>query len=87
MKDFCAGGLKTSGFCFALDDYRALIGEEKFKVLKVNYAAFILDEDADENVAYCPGCEEPIYEEDYPMIDVTEDGKFICPICEEAFDD
>ena len=44
------------------------------------------DEDADENVVYCPGCEEPIYEEDYPMIDVTEDGKFICPICEEAFD-
>ena len=45
MKDFCAGSLKTSGFCFALDDYRALIGEERFKVLKVNYAAFILDED------------------------------------------
>lgn len=45
MKDFCAGSLKTSGFCFALDDYRALIGEERFKVLKVNYGAFILDED------------------------------------------
>ena len=45
------------------------------------------DEDADENVVYCPECEEPIYEEDYPMIDVTEDGKFICPICEGVFDD
>ena len=45
------------------------------------------DEDSDENVAYCCECGEPIYEEDYPMIDVTEDGYFICPICEEIFDD
>lgn len=45
------------------------------------------DEDADDNVVYCPECGEGVYEEDYPMIDVTEDGKFICPICEEAFDD
>ena len=45
------------------------------------------DEDSDENVAYCCECGEPIYEEDYPMIDVTEDGYFICPICEEVFDD
>ena len=45
------------------------------------------DEDSDENVAYCCECGASIYENDYPMIDVTEDGKFICPICEEAFDD
>ena len=45
------------------------------------------DEDSDENVAYCCECGESIYEKDYPMIDVTEDGKFICPICETIFDD
>lgn len=45
------------------------------------------DEDSDENVAYCCECGEPIYEEDYPMIEVTDDGYFICPICEEVFDD
>ena len=45
------------------------------------------DEVSDENVAYCCECGESIYEKDYPMIDVTEDGKFICPICETIFDD
>ena len=45
------------------------------------------DEDSDENVAYCCECGKSIYEKDYPMIDVTEDGKFICPICETIFDD
>ena len=45
------------------------------------------DEDSDENVAYCCECGEPIYEADYPMIEVTDDGYFICPICEEVFDD
>ena len=45
------------------------------------------DEDADDNVAYCCECGDEVYEEDYPMIDVTENGKFICPICETIFDD
>ena len=61
----------------------------KFLVDTYGVMAYIDDpsEDADENVAYCPECGERVYEEDYPMIEVTDDGYFICPICEEVFDD
>lgn len=31
----------------------------------------------------CPECGEPIYREDYPEIEITDDGEFICPVCEE----
>lgn len=44
------------------------------------------DEDADENVVYCPDCGEPIYEEDYSY-NGYDDEPFECPICETVFDD
>lgn len=61
----------------------------KFLVDTYGVMAYIDDpsEDADENVVYCPECGEGVYEEDYPMIEVTDDGYFMCPICEEIFDD
>ena len=61
----------------------------KFLVDTYGVMAYIDDpsEDADENVAYCPECREGVYEEDYPMIEVTDNGYFMCPICEEIFDD
>ena len=38
----------------------------------------------DDPCFYCPHCEEPIYEEDFPQIDVR-DGFALCPVCEEEF--
>lgn len=38
----------------------------------------------DDPCFYCPHCEEPIYEEDFPQIEVR-DGFAICPICEEEY--
>lgn len=50
-------------------------------------ARLILDSDEDDNVVYCPECGgEPIYEEDFPEIEQDEDGKYICPVCEETFE-
>lgn len=50
-------------------------------------ARLIFDSDEDDNVVYCPECGgEPIYEEDFPEIEQDEDGRYICPVCEETFE-
>ena len=60
----------------------------KFLVNTYGVMAYIddPDEDADENVVYCPDCDEPIYEEDYPY-NGYDDEPYECPICETVFDD
>lgn len=60
----------------------------KFLVETYGVMAYIddPDEDADENVVYCPDCGEPIYEEDCPY-NGYDDEPYECPICETVFDD
>lgn len=41
--------------------------------------AYNSDPDDDE-CFYCPHCGEPIYEDDFPIIDAP-----MCPICEEEY--
>jgi hypothetical protein len=59
----------------------------KFMAGIYNTMSYIDDpnEDADDNVVYCPECGEPIYEEDYPEINYI-DGCYVCPICESEFE-
>lgn len=42
-------------------------------------------EEVDDNVVYCPECGEPIYEDDFPEIEIDDDNCYICPICESCF--
>lgn len=36
----------------------------------------------DEPCFYCPECEEPIYQEDFPRVEIGKHGKPVCPVCE-----
>ena len=36
----------------------------------------------DDPCFYCPECEEPIYKEDFPKIEIGENGRPVCPVCE-----
>lgn len=53
-------------------------------VLALYGNAFDGDPD-DEPCFYCPHCAEPVYEVDFPTIDIV-DGHPICPICEEVYE-
>lgn len=57
----------------------------KFNALMSSAAAGLTDAlfDNQENIVWCPHCEEPILKDDYPEIEFTVDG-FVCPICEEV---
>lgn len=39
--------------------------------------------DWDERFFICPECDEPIYEVDYPYIELTMANDAICPVCKE----
>ena len=40
---------------------------------------------SDDPCFYCPHCGEPIYEEDFPNIEINENDLAICPVCEEEY--
>ena len=42
-------------------------------------------EPEDDPCFYCPHCEEPLYEEDFPYFKRDFEGHPICPICEEKY--
>ena len=39
-------------------------------------------EAGDDPCFYCPECEEPIYKEDFPKIEIGKNGRPVCPVCE-----
>lgn len=43
------------------------------------------DENYDDNCVYCPECNEPLYEVDFPEVPADDDGVY-CPICETRFE-
>lgn len=58
------------------------------KIIQGGFDCFIeFDEkERDSNLWTCCECGEPIYEHDYPEIELDDDDNVICPVCENSLE-
>jgi len=64
--------------------------DEVWDYCKTVYGTAVREDGEDGDKFFdCPECGEPIFKEDYPLIEKQFDGSndavYVCPVCEEEF--